>query len=92
MKSSAEKEDKSKLCKSSDACELHQKFAIKHINSLFCASYLITIVIALTLTTYIHYVGESKSQKIQFTFEKFLENELLKYKEYNNKENQRLHG
>lgn len=100
MKSSTEKEDKSKLCKNSDDGEcselLHQRFAIKYINSLICASYLITVVIALALTTYIHYVGEHKSQEIQFNFEKFVESELLKFKEYNNinnnKENERLYG
>lgn len=96
MKSSTENGDKSNLCKISDASECsepHQKFAIKHINSLFCASYLITIVIALALTTYIHYVGEHKSQEIQFYFEKLVESELLKHKEYNNmKNNERLYG
>lgn len=96
MKSSAEKEDKSELCKNSDASECsepHQKFAIKHINSLFCASYLITIVIALALTAYIQYAGEHRSREIQFSFEKFVENELLKHKEYNNnKMSERLNG
>lgn len=95
MKSSVEKEEKSKLCKSfevSECGQLHQKFAVKHINSLICGSYFTTIVIALALTAYIHYVGEQQSQKIQISLEKFVENELLKLEEYNNKKNERLHG
>lgn len=89
MKSSAEKEEKSKLCREVS----NEKFAIKYINLLVCGSYLITFVIALALTTYIHYVGEKQSQKMQINFEKFLEKELLKHKEYNNKNNiERLQG
>ena len=82
MKSPAEKEEKLKLCR--EVSECNEKFAIKNINLLICGSYLITIVIALALTTYVHYV-ESQSQKIQINFEKFMEKELLKHKEYNNK-------
>lgn len=84
---SAEQEEKSKLCKQASEC--NEKFAIKNINLLICGSYLITIVIALALTAYVEY----RSQKIQINFEKYLENELLKHKEYNNRINvERLHG
>lgn len=96
MKSSSGEVDKSELCKNSDTSEcseLQQKFAIKHINSLFCASYLTPIVIALALTTCFHYAGEHRNREIQINFEKFVENELLKHKEYNNnKNNERLNG
>lgn len=78
MKSLAEKEEKPKLC--------NEKFAIKNINLLICGSYFITIVMGLTLTAYIHYI-EHQSQKIQIKFQNYLENELLKLKEYNNNGN-----
>lgn len=93
MKSSAEKEDKSELCKSESSGQ-QQKFAIKHINSLICVSYFLTIVIALLLASYIHHVGE-KSRENQISLEKFLGSELLKFKEYNNnfiKKNERFSG
>lgn len=93
MKSSAEKEDKSELCKS-ESSGLQQKFAIKHINSLICVSYFLTIVIALLLASYIHHVGE-QIREYQINIEKFVENELLKHKEYNNniiKKDERLPG
>lgn len=93
MKSSAEKEDKSELCKSESSGH-QQKFAIKHINSLICVSYFLTIVIALLLASYIHHVGE-KSREYQISLEKFVESELLKQKEYNNnfiKKNERFPG
>lgn len=95
MKSLVEKEEKSKLCRSFEVNEcgqLQEKFAVKHINSLICGSYFTTVVIAVALTAYIHYVGEHQSQKIQINLEKFVENELLKLEEYNNKKNERLHG
>lgn len=82
MKSSAENEDKSELLKKCAASELHQKFAIKHINSLICASYLTTFVIALALTSYIHYAGVHQSREIQISIEKFMESELLKHKQH----------
>lgn len=96
MKSSAGEENKSELCKNPDASEcseLKRKFAIKHINSLFCASYLTPIVIALALTAYFHHAGEHRSREIQISFERFVANELLKHTEYNNnKNNERLNG
>lgn len=91
MKSTSEKEENVKLWSASECSELHNKFAIKNINALICASYLITIVIALTLTSYIHFVDEHQSREIQNNFEK-LENELLKLKDYNNRDPERLHG
>lgn len=87
MKPSTEKEEKSKLCEGVSEC--NEKFAVKNINLLICGSYWMTVVIALALTAYI----ELQSQKIQNNFEKFLENELLKHKEYNNRNNvERLYG
>lgn len=84
MKSARASYEKSSLC-GKDEEQQPSKFAIKHINSLFCASYLITIVIALNLTAYIHYVSENRSREIQINVEKFVESELLKHKEYNNR-------
>lgn len=92
MKSTTEKDDKLKLCESSmgnantSCSETHKKFAIKHINVLFGATYFAVIVIAFLLIVYIHYVGEHKSEEIQFNFEKFLEHHLIKNKEYNYRE------
>lgn len=87
MKSSAAKEDKSVLLnKRTTSEELRcEKFAIKHINTLILASYLTTVVIALALTSYIHYVGEHQNREIRINIENFVESELLKFKEYSNK-------
>jgi hypothetical protein len=95
MKSSVENEEKLKLCKkdlSSECTELHHKFAVKHINSLICASYLITIVIALGLATYIHYVDVRQTRANQINLERLVESELSKLKDYNSLNNERLHG
>lgn len=95
MKSPTSREDKTSLCERYEGSEREpSKFAIRHINSLFCASYLITIVIALALTAYINYVSENRSREIQINVKKFVESELLKHKEYNNRdaEQQSLSG
>lgn len=97
MKLTAAKEDKSVLlnrCTSSGCKDLqYEKFAIKHINTLLLASYLATVVIALALTTYIHYVGEHQSRETRINIENFVQSELLKFKEYTNKhaESQQQH-
>lgn len=46
--------DKLKLCERS--CELDQKFCVKHINTLFCGSYLFTMFTTLLLAIYVYHV------------------------------------
>lgn len=89
MKSSTAKEDKSVLLNRrtpSEGKDLQcERFAIKHINTLIAASYLTTVVIALALATYIHYVGEHQHREIRINIENFVESELLKFKEFSNR-------
>lgn len=89
MKSAAAKEDKSVLLNrhttGGGKDPQYEKFAIKHINTLISASYLTTVVIALSLATYIHYVGEHQNREIRVNIENFVESELLKFKEYSNR-------
>jgi hypothetical protein len=46
--------DKLKLCERSS--ELDQKFCVKHINTLFCGSYLFTMFTTLLLAIYVYHV------------------------------------
>lgn len=97
MKLTAAKEDKSVLVnrRTSSECKdlQYEKFAIKHINTLLLASYLATVVIALALSAYIHYLGEHQNREIRINIENFVQSELLKFKEYTNKntESQQQH-
>lgn len=65
-------ENKVKLCE--EESELNQKFAVKHINLLFCGAYLFTTVITLVLITHI-------CQNPRHDIEKFLETELAKHEQ-----------
>jgi hypothetical protein len=49
-----------------------EKFAVKHINALFCGSYLLTIVLTLILITHI-------SQSPRYDLETFLKFELARH-------------
>lgn len=94
MKSTAEK---SELCKNEPAnacCEPHDKFALKHINSLICASYLITIVIALALLAQVRFVDERQQRDSRINLERLaeVETELFKLKDYSSENNEQLQG
>lgn len=52
--------------------EKNEKFALKHINVLFCGSYLCTIVLTLTLIVHI-------SQSPRYDLETFLRSELTRH-------------
>lgn len=53
-------------------CEKEEKFAVKHINALFCGSYLLAIVLALFLIAHI-------SQSPRYDLETFLKFELARH-------------
>jgi hypothetical protein len=97
MKSTAEKVEKSELCKNDSAsacCEPHDKFAIKHITSLVCASYLVTIVIALALLAQVRYVERQQQHDSRINLERLVEveTELFRLKDYSSENNEQLRG
>ena len=63
---------KMKSVKEMKLCEKNEKFAVKHINALFCGSYLLVIVLALFLIAHI-------SQSPRYDLETFLKFELARH-------------
>lgn len=91
MKSTAEKEETLNLCKNGESSD---KLALKHINLLICASYLVTIVIALALFVHIHHVDERHQRDSRINLERLveMESELSKLKDFSSEHSEQIRG